>query len=142
MSKNTSITICVDQDLKIQFKNLAIEQNITEKQLFENLLKSNPIDENLELQITDLKNQICDLEKLNVENNLKIEHYKKYLITPKLGAVLLALIDNKGELYKNINTIEEGIDALLKPYWRRNCFIASKEEIQNFVNVIENESQS
>ena len=63
----------------------------------------------------------------------------QWRIPANMGAVVLELISNQGDMLKDIHNVDEACDYLLTPYWRKGVFKPSQEEVNNYLAIFDNE---
>lgn len=145
------------ESLSAKIKEVAEKNNVNKCQAVEMLIAAGtgdnvPVDNGFEekyniehannqtltAQVESLQNEIKQLQE-----QLKSGHEQNvgggnsaFMIPPRLGAVVLELISNNGDLYKNINNVEQACDYLLTPYWRKGVFVADEHDIENYLAII------
>lgn len=105
---------------------------IKNQQLQDTIAKLQEQNERLAKEIEELNAAAQNTS--NIDENL-VKKLIQWRIPANLGAVVLELISNNGELYKNIHDVNDACNYLLTPYWRKGVFKPSSEEIDNYLAI-------
>lgn len=106
--------------------------NIKNQQLQDTIAKLQEQNERLAKNIEELN--ATAQNPSNIDENL-VKKLIQWRIPAKLGAVVLELISNNGDLYKDIHNVDDACNYLLAPYWRKGVFKPNEDEINNYLAI-------
>ena len=106
--------------------------NIKNQQLQDTIAKLQEQNERLSKNIEELNATAQNTS--NIDGNL-VKKLIQWRIPAKLGAVVLELISNNGDLYKDIHNVDDACNYLLTPYWRKGVFKPNEDEINNYLAI-------